>query len=42
MVEFVWLVAGSLPETNIFFPENGMVVKTIVSFWDGPFSGMTC
>ena len=29
----------TLPETNIFAPENGWLEHYIVSFWDGLFSG---
>ena len=29
----------TLPETNIFAPENGWLECDIVSFWEGLFSG---
>ena len=29
----------TLPETNIFAPENGWLEYFLVSFWDGLFSG---
>ena len=32
----------TLPEMNIFAPDNGWLEYFIVSFWDGLFSGANC
>ncbi len=32
----------SLPETNMFAPENGWLEYFLVSVWDGLFSGANC